>query len=145
MQVWQLKNPFATITSLSEFYFRLRRFILLVQTKKVISMDYDICTSSWKPWRWVRLDLILMMRDIYTSIPTWTHPQNSLAVAEALRLKISSHGTSLKWSQKPSQSAREYSHKLDDEMGHPVVNLMESQWKQRQQYDQNFPMEAKPL
>ena len=27
-----LKNPFATITSLSELYFRFRRFILLVQT-----------------------------------------------------------------------------------------------------------------
>ena len=36
---------------------------------------------------------------IYTSIPTWTHSQNSLAAAEALSLKISSHGTSLKWSQ----------------------------------------------
>ena len=28
------KSPFATITSLSELYFRFRRFILLVQTKK---------------------------------------------------------------------------------------------------------------
>ena len=35
---------------------------------------------------------------IYTSIPTCTHSQNSLAVAKALSLKISSHGTSLKWS-----------------------------------------------
>ena len=39
------KNPFATITSLSELYFRFRRFILLVQTKKVISMNYGISTS----------------------------------------------------------------------------------------------------
>ena len=28
------KNPFATITGLSELYFRFRRFVLLVQTKK---------------------------------------------------------------------------------------------------------------
>ena len=28
------KNPFSTITSLSELYFRFRRFILLAQTKK---------------------------------------------------------------------------------------------------------------
>ena len=28
------KNPFATITSLCELYFRFRRFILLVQMKK---------------------------------------------------------------------------------------------------------------
>ena len=37
----------------------------------------------------------------YTSIPTWTNSQNSLAAAEALILKILSHGTSLKWSQRP--------------------------------------------
>ena len=45
--------------------FRIRRFILLLQTKKVISMNYGSSTSSWKPWRWVRLDLIFSMRDIY--------------------------------------------------------------------------------
>ena len=39
----------------------------------------------------------------------------------------------------------ENSHKLCDEMGHPVMNLIESQWKLRQQHDQNFPMEGKPL
>ena len=33
------KNPFATINSLPELYFRFRRFSLLVQTKKVISMN----------------------------------------------------------------------------------------------------------
>ena len=36
-------------------------------------------------------------------------------------------------------------HKLCDEMEHPVVNLMESQWKLRQQHDQNFPMKGKPF
>ena len=35
------------------------------------------------------------------------------------------------------------SRKLCNETGHPVMNLMESQWKLR--YDQNFPMEGKPL
>ena len=35
--------------------------------------------------------------------------------------------------------------KLCDETVYPVVNLMESQWKPRQQYDQNFPMEGTPL
>ena len=38
-----------------------------VQTKKVISINYGSCKSSWKSWRWVRLDLILTMRDIYIS------------------------------------------------------------------------------
>ena len=65
MEVWQLQKPFLTITSLSELYVRIRRFILLVQTKKVISMNYGSSTSSWKPWRWMRLDLIFSMRDIY--------------------------------------------------------------------------------
>ena len=37
------------------------------------------------------------------------------------------------------------SHKLCNEVRHPIVNLMESQWKLRQQHDQNFPMEGKPL
>ena len=39
----------------------------------------------------------------------------------------------------------ENSHKLRDETGHLTVNLMESQWKLRQQHDQNFLMEEKPL
>ena len=37
----------------------------------------------------------------------------------------------------------ENSHKLCDETGHPVLSLLESQWKQRQQLDQNFLMEGK--
>ena len=39
----------------------------------------------------------------------------------------------------------ENNHKLCSEMGHPVLSLLESQWKLRQQHDQNFPMEGKPL
>ena len=39
----------------------------------------------------------------------------------------------------------ENSHKLCDEMGYPILSLMESHWKLRQKYDQNFPMEGKPL
>ena len=37
------------------------------------------------------------------------------------------------------------SHKLCDETRYPVLDLLESQWKLRQQHDQNFPMEEKPL
>ena len=43
----------------------------------------------------------------------------------------------------PNQS--ENSHKLSNETGHPVGNMMESQWKLRQQHHPNFPMEGKPL
>ena len=48
-----------------KLYFRFRRFILMVQTKKVISMNYSSSTSCWKPWKWVRFYLIITMRDIY--------------------------------------------------------------------------------
>ena len=40
------KNLFAMITSLPELYFRFGRFTLLVQTKRVISMNYDSSRSS---------------------------------------------------------------------------------------------------
>ena len=33
--------------------------------KKVISMNYDCSSSSWKPWRWVKIGLIVTMRDIH--------------------------------------------------------------------------------
>ena len=39
----------------------------------------------------------------------------------------------------------ENSHKLSDETGYPIVNLLGSQWKFGQQLDQNFPVEGKPL
>ena len=66
--IWKfgsVKNPFAMITSPFELFFRFRTFFLLVQTKKKNSMDYGSSTSCWKPWSWVRFDLIHMMRDLY--------------------------------------------------------------------------------
>ena len=39
------RTLFATITSLSELYLQIRRFFSLVQTKKVISMNYGSSTS----------------------------------------------------------------------------------------------------
>ena len=44
-KIGSFKNPFAKITSLSKLYFRIRRFIFLVQTKKVISINYGNSTS----------------------------------------------------------------------------------------------------
>ena len=100
------KNPFEMITSLSKLYFKFIRFILLVQIKKwflwtiaaaqAAENHEDEWGSTWYFW-W----------GIYTSISTWAHSQNSLAAAEALSLKASSHGTSLEWSQRLSQSAQE--------------------------------------
>ena len=98
ISIWKFgsfKNPFPTITSLSELYLRIRRFILFVQTKKVISLYYGSSTSSWKPWRWVRLDPILSMRDIYInsnlkSITKFTSSSRNTEFKNIL------HGTSLK-------------------------------------------------
>ena len=42
-----------------------RRFILLLQTKKVVSINYGSITNSWKPLKWVWLDVIFTLRDIY--------------------------------------------------------------------------------
>ena len=39
-------------------------------------------------------------------------------------------------------SKHKNSHKLCSETGHPIMNLMESLWKLRQQY-QNFPIQGK--
>ena len=73
LSFWEVMDSFVlvayasldqTITSLSELYLRFRRFILLVQTKNVISMNYVSSTSSWKPWSWVRFVLMLTVGDI---------------------------------------------------------------------------------
>ena len=37
------------------------------------------------------------------------------------------------------------SHKSCGEKGYPALSLLESQWKLRQQHDQNYPMEEKPF
>ena len=37
------------------------------------------------------------------------------------------------------------SHKLCNEIGHLILILMKRQWKLRQQHDQNFLMERRPL
>ena len=89
-----LKNPFTTISSLPELFLRFRGFILLVQTKKVISMNYGSSRSSWKPWRWVRLDLRLSMRDIYinsnmNSLTKFTYSSRSSEFKDILPQNIS--------------------------------------------------------
>ena len=87
MQVW---NTFAMITSLSKLYSKFKRFILLVQMKKVISMNYDTSTSCWKPWRWVRFGLILTMRDVYmNSLTKFTSNSRSTEFKDILLWNIS--------------------------------------------------------
>ena len=102
----RFKNPFETITNLPGLYFRFRRFILLLQTKKVISMNYHSTTSSWKPWRWVRLELILALRDIF--INSNLNPLTKfIRSSRSTEFKDILPWTSLKWSWRLSQSAQE--------------------------------------
>ena len=81
---------------LSFWYKRKKWFLWTMAAAQAAENHGDEWGLTWY-FRW----------GIYTSIPTWTHSQNSPAAAEALSLKISSHGTSLKLSQRPSQSAWE--------------------------------------
>ena len=80
------------------------------------------------------------------SIPTWSHLQKSLAVAEPefkdILPWISSH---LLNDHEDCPNQHENRHNLCNETRQPIVNLMESQWKLGQQHDQNLPMEEKPL
>ena len=59
------RTPLQRLLALSELYFRFGRFMLLKQAADNHAAESS--TSSWKPWRWVRFDLILKMRDIYIS------------------------------------------------------------------------------
>ena len=93
-QFGSFKNPFVMISSLSEFYFKKRRFILLVQSKKVISINYGSSTRSWKLWRWMRLDMIFSMRDIYINsklnpLKKFTNSSRSTELKDILPWNIS--------------------------------------------------------
>ena len=78
------------------WYKHKKWFLWTIVARKVAENHGDEWALTWYFW-W----------GIYTSIPTWNYSQNSLAAAETLNFMISSHGTSLKWSQRPSQSAQE--------------------------------------
>ena len=65
------------ITSLSELHFRYRRFILL-QTKEMVSVSHSSSMSIWKRWRWMRLDLIFMIRDINTFLCMYVYISSDL-------------------------------------------------------------------
>ena len=136
-------RPFATITSLSELYLRIRRFFSLVQTKKVISLNYE----KHKQLKTMEMNEtwpdIFYEGYIHQFQPGSTH-RISCATAEALNLKIFSHEASLN-DDEETPNQRKSSQTLWDEMEHPTSKLTRSQWKLRQQHDENFQMEAKPL
>ena len=115
----RFNNLLATISHLFELYFKFRRFALFVQTKKVISMNYGSSASSWKQWRWVRLDLILTLTNIHTI--------SNLNLRSSTEFK-----DILTWN-------------ISQMITKTVLFWTESQWKLRQQHDQDFSMEGKPF
>ena len=65
---------------------------------------------------------------IYTSIPTWTHSQNSVAAAEAgVRYPPMEHLSNY---HEDHLNQHQDSHKPHNKAGHPVLSLLESWWKQ---------------
>ena len=87
--------------------------------------------------------LILSIRDIYIDsnlnpLTKSTNSSRSTKFKDILLWKITQMIT-----DHPNQ--HENGHKQCNEMGYPIVSMMERQWKLRQQYDQYFPMEGKPL
>ena len=82
------KNPFTMITSLPELYFRFRRLILLVQTKKRflwIMAAAQAAENDGDKWHltWY------LQWGIHTSIPTWTHSQRNTDFKDTLPWNIS--------------------------------------------------------
>ena len=51
----------------------------------------------------------------------------------------------LSYDHKDHPNQHKNGYKLCDETGHLILSLLESQWKLRQQHNQNFSMEGKPL
>ena len=110
--------------------------------KKIISMNYGSSRSNWKPWRWLRFDLIFSMRLIYIN-----YNLNPLT-----KLTSSSRSTELKdifpWNisqmiTKIIPISMRIAINYVTKQGILLWIWWESQWKLRN--DQNFPMEGKPL
>ena len=97
-----LRTPLQRLLACLKFTLDSEDWFCRYQQKKVISTNYgdgdhENYGDEWGMTWYLRWG-------IYTSTSAWTHSQNSVAAtaAEALSLKISSHGTSLNWSQRLS-------------------------------------------
>ena len=62
----------------------MKKIYSAATNKKVISINYGITKSTWKPWRWERLDLTLTMRDvnISTNVNPLTKLTSSISITE---------------------------------------------------------------
>ena len=67
------------------FWYKWKKWFLCTMAAAQAAENYEM-SEAWPDIFW----------GIYTSIPTWTHSQNSLAGPEGPSLKMSSYGKSLK-------------------------------------------------
>ena len=91
---------------------------------------------------WVRVNLILTMRDIYINsnlnqLTKFTSRSGNTKFRDILEHLSNDH--------RDHANQQENSHRLCSEMRHSLLSLKKSQWRQRQQHDQDFPIEEKPL
>ena len=112
--------------------------------KKVISMNYGSSTSSWKKWRWVRLDLVLTMRDIYINSnlkpPTkLTSSSRNTEFKDILPWNISQMITKTI----PTFTRIATGYVMNWDIPFWVWRKVNGNWDN--EHGQNFPMEWKPL
>ena len=101
-------------------------------------MSYCRSTSSWKPGRWVTLELIFTMRDIYINSnlnPLSEFPSSSRSTKFKDILPLNTSQMIRKTVLIIMRIVISYTMKQGI---HPLLKL-------RQQRDQNFPIEGKPL
>ena len=111
--------------------------------KKVISMNYDSSTSSWKPWRWRRLGLILKVRGIYINsnlnlLTKFTSRSRSTEFKDVLPWNIFQITKTI-----PIRMRIAISYSMKWAIPFWLWWKVNGNWQQ--QNDQNFPLKGKPL
>ena len=134
-----LKSTFATVVSLSELYFRFRRFFLLVQTKKRSLWTMAAAQAAknheeeWGSTWYYGEEYI---HEFQPDLPKkFTSSNRSTEFKNILPWNISQMITKTV----PISTRIVISYAI------PVLSLTESQWKLRQPHYQTLPMEGKPL
>ena len=124
---WEVIDSFVLLAyaSLAAFWTLLQRLLvyLIVQTKKITSLNYGNSTSNWKPWRWVWLDLILIRTRIITS---YTMKRVSLFESEGTSVETET----TTWSEFPHGGKAIVEHMLASE---DDINRREQDWESHSQ------------
>ena len=132
------KNLFEAITSLPELYFRFRKFIHLIKRKAI-----SIRNRSWQQHRQLKtMEMGEASPDtfdegyIYQFQPESTHKIHEQQQKHWVLRYPSMEHLPNDHEDRPNQHGN--SHKQCDETGHLVVNMMERQWKLRQEHNEKM-------